>query len=648
MDTKQYKEEFLQEANEHIDRLNELFLNLEKNASDFEIINEIFRSFHTLKGSSSSMGYSKFSELAHSMEDVLEKIREHELVITSEIIDTLLEGTDMLEGALKSIESDDMDNIDIHEINKELKEIIGIHIQRKNSVNVEEHAIINDDQRSIIKQEEEEGFMVYRIIIHFDISLKQPQLKAMLIIRNLSNVGKIILTYPARDDLYSKLGHEFEVILSTDKNTAEIEKLIDKLLGIKEISFLSVDEKYKRKDREIEFEEERLKRKAKKSDVVKKIQSVKIDIKRLDNLMNLVGELLINKIRLQEVVREHNLKELDTLLAAIDRLTLDIQDEVMKERMIPIGNVFNRFPRMVRDLAKKEGKEINLIIEGQEIEFDRTILDQVGEPIVHLLRNSVDHGIESPEERQKNNKDSTGNIKLVASREKNHAVISVSDDGKGIDPDKVYQSAMQKGLVENDDDKLTYHDKLRLIFTPGLSTRDKISEISGRGVGMDVVENKVRALGGTVKINSKVNEGTQITMQLPLTLAIISSLLVRVGSDTFALPLSTVNSALSSRKLNIKTIQGNEVFIFRNKEIPLIKLQELFNIEGDNNENGTIIIVDKEDNQIGILVDEIISQQQILVKNIDNVINDIKGLSGATILGNGRVALILDTESLAG
>jgi two-component system chemotaxis sensor kinase CheA len=364
--------------------------------------------------------------------------------------------------------------------------------------------------------------------------------------------------------------------------------------------------------------------------------------------MNLVGELIINKIRLMQLASVHKLDDLVETLASLNRLTNDLQEEIMAARMVPIEQIFNRFPRMIRDLAKNEGKEIDLILEGGDIELDRTVLDEIGDPLVHILRNCVDHGIESPEVRKQNGKNPKGTIKLTAMREKNHVVIEAVDDGKGMDPQKMRETAVKKGLMTQEEAaKLSDTDAINLSFLAGFSTADKITEISGRGVGMDVVLTKIGGMGGSIKLESVLGKGTTMKLKLPLTVAIIHSLMVKVGSDIYAIPIANVIRDLSIKKEEIKTIKGEEVVLIRGEVLPLIRLHKLFDIKSNGSEELLVVVVERMGSNVGLVVDQVIGQQEVIIKNLDNnILKGVKGFAGATILGDGNVALILDVGSL--
>ena len=376
--------------------------------------------------------------------------------------------------------------------------------------------------------------------------------------------------------------------------------------------------------------------------------SIRISIENLENLMNLVGELVINKSRLVQIGRTYDLHDLNDALGQIDRLTTELQDEVLKMRMVPTRYIFNRFPRMVRDLAMAEGKEVDFIVVGWDIELDRTVLDEISEPLVHLLRNAIDHGIEKPEDREKTGKGKVGTIKLIAVREKNYVTISVEDDGKGVDPEVIKRKAVEKGLMDaKKAQTLTQEECVALLFMPGFSTAQKVTAVSGRGVGMDIVKTKTESLGGRAEMFSEKGKGARTVLTLPLTMAIIRALLIRVGQETYAVPISMVLETSRFKRSKLKTVHGKEVIILRDEVVPLIKLAEIFNIEKAlDEEDLTVVFVEKGDKKLGLVVDYLIGQQEIVIKPLGKVFQNIRGVAGATILGDGRVALILDVATL--
>ncbi len=537
-DMQSYKETFISEARDHLDTLNEGLLELEKGTDD-DTVNRLFRAFHTLKGNSAAMGFMNFSELAHSLEDVLGKIREKELKIDQRITDLLFEGCDILEEGLETISEKNADEIDIIGVVTELKDIMGITDEMV-EVTIPKTAELSKDEEKELKKLKKQKMDPHRIIVVFDRKNPLKGAKALLLLRDLSNDHELIKTTPSMNDIKAgKFDVELEFVVASKTKKEDLEKTVTAVSDITHVFVLGLDEAYERPpDAAPPTQEEKERQKAAiankhTSSVVKEIRSVKVEMTKLDILMNLVGELLINNIQLQEINRKHNITELKTLLSNMNRLSEDLQDEVMQIRMVPIGNIFNRFPRMVRDLANKEKKKVNFTIEGQEIEFDRTVLDEIGDPLVHLLRNAVDHGIESPGERTDAGKPEEGAIKLIARREKNYAAIEVDDDGYGIDPEKVKESCIKKGIITAEDGaRMSKNELQKLIFRAGASTNKEVTDVSGRGVGMDVVDSKMKELGGTIELRSEVGKGTRIIMRRPLTVAIVNSLLVGVHDDT--------------------------------------------------------------------------------------------------------------------
>ncbi|MDD4602101.1 MAG: chemotaxis protein CheA, partial [Negativicutes bacterium] len=364
----------------------------------------------------------------------------------------------------------------------------------------------------------------------------------------------------------------------------------------------------------------------------------------------LVGELVINKTRLEQIGLTHRLTDLVETIEQMDRVTTDLQGVVMKVRMVPVGQVFNRFPRMVRDLSKELDKEINLIIQGEETELDRTVIDEIGDPLVHLLRNAIDHGIEHPDERQAKGKNPVGEIRLVSCHEGNNVIIMVEDDGKGIDADVVKRKAVEKNLItQAEADKMDNNEAVRLVFLPGFSTADTVTDVSGRGVGMDAVKNKIESLGGMVDVETKINAGSRFKIRLPLTLAIIQALLIKVTEEIYAIPLGSIDSTISITQSDIKTIQNQEVILLRGQIIPIIRLSEVLGSQQGSDKMQDelfIVIVHFGDNKAGIVVDNLIGQQEIVIKSLGKLLAGIKVIAGATILGNGQVALILDVSAL--
>ncbi|MBQ3970814.1 MAG: chemotaxis protein CheA, partial [Selenomonadaceae bacterium] len=377
-------------------------------------------------------------------------------------------------------------------------------------------------------------------------------------------------------------------------------------------------------------------------------QSVRVDIEKLDTLMNLMGELVINKVRLEQIGQTHRISELTETLEQMDRVTTDLQNIVMKVRMVPVSQVFNRFPRMVRDVAKELNKEINLTIEGEETELDRTVIDEIGDPIMHLLRNSLDHGVEHPDDREAKGKPRVGEVGLIARHEGNNVVIMVTDDGAGINADKMRRKAVEKGMMTQEEvDKLDDADAVRIIFLPGFSTAEQISDISGRGVGMDVVRNKIEALSGHVDVETHIDEGSVFKIKLPLTLAIIQAMLVKVQEEMYAIPLGSIDSTINIQPDDIKTVQNKEVIVLRGEIIPIIRMEQTLQIPHVKDfDEIFVVVVHAGEAKAGIVVDNLIGQQEIVIKTLGNLFTGLKMFSGATVLGDGRVALIIDVATM--
>jgi two-component system chemotaxis sensor kinase CheA len=648
-DMDEYKEMFAVESAEHLQSMNEALLSLEKDPANSETINVMFRAAHTLKGMSATMGYTNIKELTHNMENLMDRVRKNEIRLDSFAIDVLFECLDTLEKMVETPEKSS--EIDI-------SSLIG-KLSKNDHVSAKEEQIVltNNAAQETISENiaginapdnppgiSETSCNVYEITVTLHESCMLKSARSTVVMRNLSELGEIIETVPPVKDLEDeKFDREFKVIVSTIQDARKLE---DAARKVSEISKVEVKPHTGSKSRAKTEEKAGVTEGNKTS--IKSVQSVRVSIERLDSLMNLVGELIINKIRLMQLASVHKLDDLVETVASLNRLTNDLQEEIMAARMVPIEQIFNRFPRMIRDLAKNEGKEIDLILEGGNIELDRTVLDEIGDPLVHILRNCVDHGIESPEVRKQNGKNPKGTIKLTAMREKNHVVIEAVDDGKGMDPQKMRETAVKKGLMTQEEAaKLSDPDAINLSFLAGFSTADKITEISGRGVGMDVVLTKIGGMGGSIKLESVLGKGTTMKLKLPLTVAIIHSLMVKVGSDIYAIPIANVIRDLSIKKEEIKTIKGEEVVLIRGEVLPLIRLHKLFDIKSNGSEELLVVVVERMGSNVGLVVDQVIGQQEVIIKNLDNnILKGVKGFAGATILGDGNVALILDVGSL--
>ncbi len=684
MDLSQYMDTYLEESADQLQRLNELLLDLEKSPAELSILNEVFRVAHTLKGMSATMGFNNIAELTHQMENVLDALRNGSISVTSDILDILFDCLDMLEVLTNEVREKGKDEASVEDVVGKLKAILSGEEEIGKSEAVHEVSETEDasltsttgevdiefDEHDIavIKEALQRNYNVYKIKVVLDEKTMLKSARSYMVFRDLGLLGDIIKSVPpAKDIEEEKFGFEFSLVLITKEKKDEVKNVVSSIAEIKEVIVESVS--LPDTGEEIEAPEEKIvkqkeittqaprkdmeKPKASKVDKTKLLMSklkgthtIRVDIKRVDALMNLVGELVINKTRLAQIGTTYRIAELDETLTQIGRITSDLQSVVMKIRMVPVEQVFDKFPRMVRDLARDEGKEVEFIIEGKDTELDRTVIDEIGDPLVHLLRNSIDHGIETPEEREAVGKNRKGRLYLGARHEGNHVVIEVEDDGRGISVEKVKQKAIERGIItEEDAERMSKDEIIELVTLPGFSTADQVSEVSGRGVGMDVVRTTVESLNGSMELYTEEGKGTRVVIKLPLTLAIIQALLTSVGGEIYAIPLESIDETLSVVKSDIKTVQNREVIVLRGNILPLIWLHEKLDIAEGNyrdRDEYAIVVVKGKGRRAGLVVDNLIGQQEIVIKSLGYFLRGIKGIAGANILGDGTVALILD------
>ncbi len=671
MDVSQYKELFINEAQEHLEALNQAMVELEKDPGNPDVLTEIFRSAHTLKGMSATMGFDQLTELTHEMENVLDGLRSGDIEASTEIVDLLFGCLDLLGSIVAAIAEESGRTVDTQPVIQALREAYGggkppfeVAVRREGPVGALRPTITRGEKEEEGTAPEEkkaetpagkEREVRLRVTLDRDCALKS--VRVFMVFKKLSRVGKITGSQPSMEDLEDeKFERSFDVSLITTESEDSLRRDLMTIAEVSDVEFLAVGEEVAPVVMEGETREgpeaaapgsgTEFDRPGVGAPV--RTQSVRVNIARLDNLMNLIGELVINRTRLQEIASSYNIPELKEALAQTARLTADLQDEVMKTRMVPVDHVFNRFPRMVRDLAKSRGKEIDFTMEGRDIELDRTILDEISDPLMHLLRNAVDHGIDSPEEREARGKPRRGSIRLAARRDRNYVSIEVTDDGQGVDERKVYEAAVRAGLVSPEEKKsLSDEELLRLLTTPGFSTAQEVSGISGRGVGLDVVRSKVESLGGMLVMQTSKGEGTTFAMKLPLTLAIIQALLVKVQGETYAIPLGTVSETAVISSHEIRYVSNQEVIFLRNETLPLLRLASCLGLpEDDGRGTFPVVVVEVSPRTVAIAVDELLGQQEIVITSLDRFLKGIRGFGGATILGTGEVALILDIPSL--
>ncbi|OPX45349.1 chemotaxis protein CheA [Clostridium thermobutyricum] len=665
MDTSQYMTMFLEESMENLQTLNESLLELEKSPEDVDTLNKIFRVAHTIKGMAATMGFNDIADLTHNMEDVLSEFRDGKMKVTQNVVTVLFDCLDTLEKMINIIEEGSDSVIDIKKIIEDLEKTKKVDFEESKEEEVEildskESLKLNEYDLSIIKQAIERDYnaLELRIVLSQTTLLKSA--RAFLIVQDLEQKGEIIKSNPSTEKIENEeFDFTLEFIILTTSTKEEIKSLIENISEVesvkiknveitktKNISKPKIDEKIIKETVEVKPKEINKVEKIKEEKKIKnkKVhQSVRVDLEKIDNLMNMVSELVIYRTRLEQIVIDNKSTELNETLEQVGRTTSELQDLVMKIRMLPLDVVFNRFPRMIRDISVELNKEINFIIEGADTELDRTVIDEIGEPLIHLLRNAADHGIESREDRIKAGKNPIGTIKLQAYQEGTKALIKVTDDGAGIKVDKIRKKAENLGIST---EGMSENDIINLIFAQGFSTNEVVTDISGRGVGMDVVKTKISSLGGSVELTSEEGIGSTFIIRLPLTLQIIQALLINVGEETFAISLGFIDRVISYSKENIKKINGKEVIIYRDDVIPLVRLNERLGINSSDKNKKFVIIVNAGDKTFGLLVDSLIGQQEIVIKPLGRTLKNLNEYIGATILGNGLVTLILDVGVL--
>ncbi len=661
MDMNQYLDMYLEEAREHLQTLNEDLLKLEGAPDNRAILDEIFRSAHTLKGMSAAMGFNQVAELTHGMENVLHKLRNREINVSSEIVDLLFKCMDSVESMVNDISNGGNANLVIGDLLAELRIISGFDSSGKSQKTAETPSIItsievDEYEKNLLMQAINQGYQCYHLVVKIDPRSVMKSARAFMVFKNMEQIGEIIKSIPPVQDIEAeKFTNSFDLIIISKEPPEIVRKGLVSISEVAEPEINLVTELFSRETATpVPAAKNSGNQKENKPISLAKpkiSQTLRVDTTRLDNLMNLVGELVINKGRLEQISRAAQIPELSETLEQMDRICIDLQDVVMKVRMVPIDNVFSRFPRMVRDLAKELGKEVELIIQGEDTELDRTVINEIGDPLVHLLRNAVDHGIEEPAARVIAGKKKNARIMISAYYEGNNVVIEVADDGKGLDPKVIKERAVTNGLLLPEEaEKLDESSILRLIFQPGFSTAEKVTDVSGRGVGLDAVKNKIEALSGSIFIKNNPGLGAQFKIQLPLTLAIIQALLVLLEREIYAIPLNFIAETTSVFAFQIKKIQDQEVIQLRGEVLPLIRLHEILQVPSANipkNENEIdIVVVKKGDKMVGLIVDTLIGQQEIVIKPLGKLVGNTPLIAGATILGNGQVSLIIDVAGL--
>ncbi len=682
MDVSQYLEIFIDETNEHLQSLNEQLLIIEKEPENTDTINEIFRAAHSLKGMAGTMGYKRMQKLTHQMENVFSEIRNGKMKVTPNLVDVLFQCLDALESYLEIIqESGDEGDNDNEAILNQLDAILnGGAPQADKKEEVAQAApekkaddgkkekykdfVFADFEKHAIEEAFEKKMNVYTITVYVDESCLLKAARAFLVFKNLESVGEIIKSNPPAQDIEDeKFDFDFSICVISSESLEKVLGVIKNVSEIKDAIGEKLEKLPEEKKNDTAVEEKKEEKKETKAPAKggsnkpaagKPIvnRSVRVDIEKLDVLMNLVSELIIAKNGLvSQSVSDASVKSqaFNEQIEYLERVTTNLHESVMKVRMMPIETVTQKFPRMIRDLCKKLNKNMELVMTGEDTELDRTVIDEIGDPLMHLLRNSADHGLESPEKRAERGKPEVGTIRLDAYQDGNNVVIEVGDDGNGIDVEAVRNKAVEKGTVTPEQAELmSDKEVIDLLFKPSFSTAKVVSDISGRGVGLDVVKTKIESLGGDIEVKTALGEGSTFVIRLPLTLAIIQALMVELGDEKYAISLGSIQTIEDIPVSEIKYVQTKEVVNLRGTVIPLIRLDSVLDIEhAEDDESLTVVVVKKGDKLAGLVVDKLIGQQEIVIKSLGKYIsNSSKIIGGATILGDGEVALILDVNTL--
>ncbi len=683
MDTSQYLDMFLDESREHLQACTEHLLELEKNPEDLALVNEVFRAAHTLKGMSATMGYEDIADLTHKMENVLDAIRNEQIVVTTEILDVVFEAVDDLEEMVGDIERGGTGQMDVSSLVETLNRLASGDVAAaldeeepsSGEVSTSEDSPYDQFEQTVLLQSIEQGYTVYEVEVTLRDDCVLKAARVFMLFEIFEKVGEVISSNPPAEQLESEeFDTTFRVTLVSTEEDPHLKEKAMKVSEVEEVHVTTLtreavkgtQESARSEERSTEDEtkEERTeeqvsntpqpkkeeKKKTPKRRPAQGSKTIRVNIDRLDVLMNLFEELVIDRGRLQSIAGELHNPELNETVERMTRVSGDLQNIILNMRMVPVETVFNRFPKMVRQVARELDKKVDLEIIGAETELDRTVIDEIGDPLVHLIRNALDHGIETPEERLAKGKPETGTITLRAYHSGNHVFIELEDDGAGVNRKKVLGKAIERGLVsEEAAETLTDKQVAELILASGFSTADQVTDVSGRGVGLDVVKNTIEGLGGYISIDSIEGKGSLFQVQLPLTLSIISVMLVELDKEIYAIPLSSIIETAIIDSSEVLNAHNQKVIDFRGNIVPLVYLKEIFEMtegEEETSDFQSIVIVRKGEKLAGLVVDSFIGQQEIVLKSLGNYLQNVFAISGATILGNGQVALIVECNSL--
>lgn len=692
MDVSQYLEIFLDETKEHLQSLSDQLMILEQEPDNSDTINEIFRAAHSLKGMAGTMGYKRMQALTHDMENVFSEVRTGNLAVNDKMVDLLFQCLDALEEYTDNIQNttDEGTNDNEHLV-RALNDILNGNEEAAQTEAVPQatqaevaptgkdlskwkQIPLGDTEIHVLSKALEMNKHIYGITVFIRETCILKAARAFLVYKALEELGEIIVSAPSAQDIEDeKFEFDFSMVVISDeeadvlmnaiKNVSEIEVASVDTIDLKEYEAVAAGKEEKlAKVAAVKEEKETTKAQPavvqngkqapQKQGANKPVvnRTVRVDIEKLDVLMNLVSELIIAKNSLVSAAsNSEGMAGTAEHIEYLENVTTNLHESVMKVRMVPIESVVAKFPKMIRDLSKKLDKKIQLIMTGEETELDRTVVDEIGDPLMHLLRNSADHGLESKEVRLQRGKPEVGTVRLDAYQDGNNVVIEVGDDGNGIDVEAVKEKAISRGTITREQsENMTDKDIIDLLFLPSFSTAKQVSDVSGRGVGLDVVKSKIESLSGEVEVKTKLGVGSTFIIRLPLSLAIIQALMVEVGKEKYAIPLGTIQTIEDVETSEIKYVQGEEVINLRGEVMPIIRLNQILDSESssDQNDNLLVVIVKKGDKLAGLVVDELMGQQEVVIKSMSKYINKCKIISGATILGNGEIALILDTNTL--
>ncbi|WP_458122356.1 chemotaxis protein CheW [Paenibacillus sp. Z6-24] len=675
---------FLEEAEEQLQILEQEILQMEKHGESNEVIQRIFRAAHTLKGSSAAMGFELMKTLTHHMENVLDNIRSGQMTVSNPVINVLFKCLDRLIQFKAQIEIEGNCSGNISKIIEELQQLMDKNKSVQQAVSAPGLAsFLPEECLALEEAKRTKGYKGFILELTFSSTCEMKAARSLIIRNRLEDCTDVVGMTPSFQDIDEE--HEGTIticyLIACERTREELEAVCKELTRGEELENIKLSDEPDRAETlsivtpiepteilgasPVSTSSESLPPKAvsikpEKEDNRRAAsgQSVRVDVERLENLMNLVGELVIDQTRIVQVgtiirdliTADDTMDEFDSITNHISRVVSELQESVMKTRMLPIEQLFNRFPRMVRDLSLSIGKQIHLVIEGKETELDRTVIEEIGDPLIHLIRNSVDHGIEDAERRKASGKPEAGTIRIHAVHQENQVILTIEDDGAGIDPKRIKQSAINKQLIsETQAEQMSDQEIIHLIFAPGFSTAKQISDISGRGVGMDIVRSHIEKLNGIIDVDTRLGEGTTFTIKLPLTLAILRGLLIKIHQSTYALPISSVSEIIRLPRQEIHSIKGQMAVKIREQVLPLVWIHDYFHVPrpaARHDDNVFVVIVGIAEKRVALVVDELVGNQEIVVKSMGSYVGKVDGISGATILGDGGVALILDVTGI--